>query len=87
MLYKNVDGTNRIIGKNEYCLCPTSRAFWKFIEDIPTGIKTRSKSKRQKFVNRRAFETYFEQKNETVLSAIAHNDNMLRVRNKRNDKM
>ena len=37
---KNTDGTNRIIANNEKCLLPTSRAFWKYIEDIPTGAKT-----------------------------------------------
>ena len=34
---KNTDG---IIANNEKCLLPTSRAFWKYIEDIPTGAKT-----------------------------------------------
>ena len=32
---KNHNGTNRIIAKNEQCLVPTSRAFLKYIEDIP----------------------------------------------------
>ena len=39
---KNIDGTNRIIANDEKCLVPTSRPFWKYIEDIPAGVKTRS---------------------------------------------
>ena len=39
---KNADGTNRIIANKENCLVPTSIAFWKYMEDIPTGVKTQS---------------------------------------------
>ena len=60
---KNADGTNRIIANKENCLVPTSRAFWKYIEDIPAGIKTHSQYKRQKLVDCRAFDTYFRNKN------------------------
>ena len=42
---KNIDGTNRIIANDEKCLVPTSRPFWKYIEDIPAGVKTRSQYK------------------------------------------
>ena len=44
-------------GKN--CLMPTTRAFWKYIENIPAGLKTRSQYKKQKLVDRRTFDTYF----------------------------
>ena len=37
---KNIDRTNRIIANDEKCLVPTSRAFWKYIEDIPAGVRT-----------------------------------------------
>ena len=43
---KNANGTNRIIVNKENCLVPTSRAFWKYIEDIPAGVKTRSQYKK-----------------------------------------
>ena len=42
---KNDDGTNRIIANNKQGLIPTSRPFWKYIEDIPGGVKTRSQYK------------------------------------------
>ena len=42
---KNADGTNRIIANDEKCLTPTSRAFWKYIEDIPANVKTSSQYK------------------------------------------
>ena len=56
---KNDDGTNRIIANNEQCLIPTSRLFWKYIEDITGGVKTRSQYKKQKLVNHRTFITCF----------------------------
>ena len=37
---KNIDQTNRIIANDEKWLVPTSRAFWKYIEDIPAGVRT-----------------------------------------------
>ena len=60
---KNADGTNRIIANNENCLISTSRAFWKYIEDISAGVKTRSQYKRQKLVDRITFDIYFRNKN------------------------
>ena len=60
---KNIDETNRIIANRENCLVPTSRAFWKYIKDIPPGVKTRSQYKKQKVVDQRTFDTYFRNKN------------------------
>ena len=60
---KNIDGTNRIIANEEKCSVPTSRAFWKYIEDIPAGVKTCSQYKKQKVVDRKTFDTYFRNKN------------------------
>ena len=48
---KNADGTNRIIANYEKFLLSTSRPFWKYIEDIPIGVNTRSQHKQQKLVN------------------------------------
>ena len=39
---KNSDSTNRIIANNEQCPITTSRPFWKYMEDVPDGVKTRS---------------------------------------------
>ena len=59
---KNDDATNRIIANNKQCLIPTSQSSWKYIEDIPGGVKTGSQYKKQKLVNRRTFDTYFQRK-------------------------
>lgn len=86
---KNHNGTNRIIAKNEQCLVPTSRAFLKYIEDIPflkyiedipCGIRTRSQYKKQKLVNRRTYETYFRNKRrEDIERWLTANDLDVRV--------
>ena len=59
---KNNDSTNRIIANNEQCPITTSRPFWKYIEDVPDGVKTRSQYKKQKLVNHRTLDTYFRRK-------------------------
>ena len=65
---KNADGANRIIGPGERCFVPTSRPFWKHLEDIDiSGVKTRNQYKRQPTVSIRAFDTYFRNKNKKVL--------------------
>ena len=40
--WKNAKETNRIISNEEGCLTPCSKPFWKYFEDIPGGVKTRS---------------------------------------------
>lgn len=60
---KNADGTNKIIGHDESCLVPSSKPFWKYTEDIPTGVKTRSQYNKQPLVKVREFDTYFQNKN------------------------
>ena len=45
---KNKDGTNRINGRGEQCLTPTSRPFWKYPEDISSSVRNRSQEKKQK---------------------------------------
>ena len=39
---KNQDDTKRLIKKNRVCLCPTNKPFWKYPQDIPSGVETRS---------------------------------------------
>ena len=58
---KNQDGTNRIIEKGKRCLTPTSYPFWKRIEDIPIGIRTRSQEQKQKLSNRGQYNRYLRQ--------------------------
>lgn len=61
--FKNQDDTNRIIGKGERCLFPTSQPFWKQVADIlSTGPRTRSQKKSEKTVNRADFNRYHRQK-------------------------
>ena len=60
---KNRDGTNRIIEKNKRCLFPTSKPFWKRIEDISRGPRTRSQEQHQKLVKKGEFDRYFRQQN------------------------
>ena len=60
---KNIHETNRIIANGENCLVPTSRAFWKYIEDITPGVKTCSQYKKQKAADQKMINTYFRNKN------------------------
>ena len=55
---KNQDGTNRLTEKGKRCLTPTSYPFWKRIEDIPIGIRTRSQEQKQKTANRGQYNRY-----------------------------
>ena len=40
---------------------PTSYPFWKRIEDIPIGIRTRSQEQKQKLSNRGQYNRYLRQ--------------------------
>ena len=61
---KNADGTNKIILAGERCLCPISRPFWKFSEDIlDLGVKTRSQTKKaQQCVTKETYNQHFDNK-------------------------
>ena len=59
---KNRDGTNKLLLEGENCLYPTNNPFWKYPEDIATGVKTRSQEKKQKRVTNKRYEKYFKQK-------------------------
>ena len=41
---------------------PTSKSFWKDINDIPASVKTRAQYKQQKLVTNRAYDKYFRDK-------------------------
>ena len=45
---KNRDGTNRLIEKGKACITPTSNPFWKYPEDVHSGVRTCSQEKNKK---------------------------------------
>ena len=59
---KNKDGTNTLIEKGKTCICPTDKPFWKYPEDVSSGIKTRAQEKNQKKISATLFDNYFKQK-------------------------
>ena len=59
---KNRDGTNRLIAPGQKCITPTSEPFWKFPQDITSGVRTRSQEQKQKKVTRTQFKKYFQEK-------------------------
>ena len=60
---KNRDGTNKLIEKGKICITPTNNPLWKYPEDIPSGVKTRSQEKNQKKVTNTLCDKYLKQKN------------------------
>ena len=62
MLYKNREGTNKLLNIGEKCLTPTDKPFWKYPEDVSNGVKTRSQERNQKKVTNTLFDKYFKQK-------------------------
>ena len=50
---KNRDETKKLIEKGKGSITPTNSPFWKFPEDFPNGIKTRSQEKKSKTSKRK----------------------------------
>ena len=46
-VFKNADGTNKIIVANEKFLFPTDKCRWKFSSNVSNGVKNRSKIKKK----------------------------------------
>ena len=40
--------SNKLIEKGKNCICPTSKPFWKYPEDVSSGVKTRAQEKKNK---------------------------------------
>ena len=60
---KNRDGTNKLIEKGKACITPTNNPFWKYPEDVHSGVRTRLQEKNQKKVkSREDYDKYFKQK-------------------------
>ena len=53
----------RLIEKNRGCLCPTNKPFWKYPQDIPSSVETRSQEKNKKLAKKRDYNRYFRQVN------------------------
>ena len=45
---KNRDGTNKLIEKGKACITPTNNPFWKYPEDVHSGVRTYLQEKNQK---------------------------------------
>ena len=42
------DGTNKLIEKGKACITPTNNPFWKYPEDVHSGVRTYLQEKNQK---------------------------------------
>ena len=45
---KNRDGINKLIEKGKACITLTNNPFWKYPDDVHSGVKIRSQEKNQK---------------------------------------
>ena len=59
---KNKHGTNRLVEKNKTCIFPTNKPFWKYHEDVSSGVKTSAQEKNQKKISTTLFDQHFKQK-------------------------
>ena len=59
---KSRDGTNRLIEKGKACITPTNNPFWKYPEDVHSGVRTLSQEKIFKRFKSRDYDKYFKQK-------------------------
>ena len=64
---KNRGGTNKLIEKVGKCLTPANNPFWKYPEDVPNRVKTRSQQKNLKKVTNTLYYKYFKQKDIKIL--------------------
>ena len=64
-----IDGTRILQESNDSCSWPTRNPFWKQPNDIHTGVKTRTQTKKSIIASRYYFDFYFDQiqnKNENI---------------------
>ena len=59
---KNRDSTNKLTEKGKACITPTNNPFWKYPEDLHSGVETRSQEKNFKKVKSRDYGKYLKQK-------------------------
>ena len=59
---RNIDGTNRLIKKEDVCSKPTNIPFWMSTQDVINSVKTRLQERNQKDVKKVDFDEYFIKK-------------------------
>ena len=59
---RNEDGTNVLIDKDNWCICPTRSPFWKDTKDVTNCVLTRSQKKRQIIATSRDQYVYLNNK-------------------------
>ena len=59
------DGSNIIIKKDENCIIPTAKCFWKDPHDVINIIKTRSQTEKQEIIGSGIMINYLNIKKET----------------------
>ena len=62
VVYKNADGTSKIIKAGEKCLVPTDECFWKDSFDVKHGVKTKSLANNEPGVTLKDFNRYYDEK-------------------------
>ena len=60
--YVNLDGTRKLIAKNEKCLIPTNKCFLKDTCDASTKIKTRAMTSSEKAASLKTINNSFKNK-------------------------
>ena len=59
------DGSNIIIKKDENCIIPTAKCFWKDPHDVINIVKTRSQTEKQEIIGSGSMMNYLNIKKET----------------------
>ena len=59
------DGSNIIIKKDENCIIPTAKCFWKDPHDVINIVKTRSQTEKQEIIGSGSMINYLNMKKET----------------------
>ena len=60
--YANLDGTRKLMAKNEKCLIPTNKCFWKDTCDTRTKIKTGAMASSDKTASLKTINNCFKNK-------------------------
>ena len=59
---KNADGTNKLIGSGDKCVTSTAQCFWKYPQDVRSGVKTHSQLIKQPTVSTEDCNYHFQNK-------------------------
>ena len=58
-MLENADRTNKIITGTKQCIASTDKCMWKHLNNVPNGVKTRSKTKNEPTVAYQEIDRYF----------------------------